>query len=154
MVCDVVEGALARTSGKEGFATSLGILTQSLKLCGLLCSSVKWEIRWWVTSKDHCSSLVVDSWNNWMRLIAKGMLERKVAGLRIWLLPMKIGRVSWGIILNSRRHRRIEIWPKEVEMIPRGKFQKDPQLGREWEVKEQWTCMESEKLCLDLSFTI
>lgn len=29
----------------------------------------------------------------------------------------------------------IEIWPKEVEMIPRGKFPKDPQRGRERVVK-------------------
>lgn len=29
----------------------------------------------------------------------------------------------------------IEIWPKEVEMIPRRKFQKDPQRGRERVVK-------------------
>lgn len=47
----------------------------------------------------------------------------------------------------------IEIWPKEVKMILREKFQKTHSQWDNQKQKEHWTCLESEKQCLSLSFT-
>lgn len=78
-----------------------------------------------------------------MRLPVKGMLERKVLVL--------------GKSVQSRRVLRhypefqetsvIEVWPKEVEMIPREKFHKDLQLGRRLVVKKSSGLLWSHKNC-------